>query len=276
MFFKKNTFAIVLSCFLLLISKNAFAQDNYSNEVYDRVFQDLIDNQADHPYDYKLWERKGKYQQKVDEVGFRLLNSNRFPRRVYFRLITMKVYNMEVYNAYADYTHGKIAIYSGFLRYIDNDDELAAVLAHELGHIKQHTTGNWLWRKITMFVAPKRYEYDADLKGVDYMVKAGYNPLAMISFLNKVTQEKSGFRKAILFLEELNCLFLFPIDTHPTGSKRLLHIYNYIRTNYPSYIAKGYNNEYYINFLINNEKIDDVQKIKDKYKLTIPDDSGKL
>ena len=269
-FKKKYMFTLILACFLLAISKNVFAQDEYNDEVYDQVLQNMIDEQSGHPYDYKLWERNGKYQQKINEVGFRLLNANRFPHRVHF-VLNEATKSKQIVNANARSFDRTVTVYKGILDYIDDDEELAAVLAHELGHMKQYSTGNWLWRRITMFVTPKRYEYDADLKGIDYMVKAGYNPLSMISFLNKICEEKSGFHKFILYLEELNYLFLLPIDTHPTGSKRLLHIYNYIRTNYPTYIAKGYNNEYYINFLINNEKINDVQKIKDKYKLTVPD-----
>ena len=140
-----------------------------------------------------------------------------------------------------------------------------------MGHIKQLSIGVWPWKRIKMYVAPKYYEYDADLKGVDYMVKAGYNPLAMISLYNKIMNEKSAFCKFSLFLEEMSFLFLLPIDTHPTGSKRLLNIYNHIKTHYPRFLTQDDENMYYINFLMNSEKNTDVRQLKDKYDLNAPD-----
>lgn len=251
-------------------SKSFAQQDEYYYELIDEIYDEMTDYRQERPYDHKMWERKGKYQQKINEIGFRLLNTNRFPRRVNFRLISVTLYNMEAYNAYARYADGRVAVYSGLLYYIDNDDELAAVMAHELGHIQQLNTGFWLWKRIKMHFAPRYYEYDADLKGVDYMVKAGYNPIAMITFLNKICSEKSAYHKLSLFMTELGYLFLLPFNTHPTGSKRLLNVYNHIQTHYPSFLAGEEDNLYYINFLLNSEKNDDIKEIKDKYDITVP------
>ena len=60
----------------------------------------------------------------------------------------------------------------------------------------------------------KKYEYKADLKSVDYMVKAGYNPIYAITVGNKIFDEP---------LWDWGIVY-----SHPKGSKRLLEMYKYI------------------------------------------------
>ena len=66
----------------------------------------------------------------------------------------------------------------------------------------------------------RKLESEADLLGVDIMVRAGYNPQGAVSFWNKVVaQEKQGTK--IDFL-----------STHPTSEKRIVEIQDYINQNY--------------------------------------------
>ncbi len=206
------------------------------------------------PYDYKLYEKGGQFEKKVTETGFRLLNANKFHRNVGFYVRRTKT---KPPNAFARYLDGSIEIRESFKYYIDSDDELASILAHEMGHIQQLSTGFWPWKRIKMFLAPKYYEHDADLKGIDYMVKAGYNPLAMLSVDNKIMGEHSFYYK----------LMVFPFGTHPTASKRFARMYNYILVNYPQFITEGYDNPYYANFLMNAEKDPNIKNIKTKHDL---------
>jgi len=68
-------------------------------------------------------------------------------------------------NAYTQYRgQGKIVVYKGLLDDVKNDDELALVLAHELGH--------WVRRDTQK---PFYGEYDSDRWGAYAMDKAGYN-----------------------------------------------------------------------------------------------------
>lgn len=68
----------------------------------------------------------------------------------------------------------------------------------------------------------KKYELKADLNGIDYMVKSGYDPIAAITIMNKIAGEPVwdwGF-----------------MSTHPKGSKRLIAMYKYIYVKYPQYL----------------------------------------
>ncbi len=116
---------------------------------------------------------------------------------------------------------GYVFVNEGLVKKAASDDELAAVLAHEVGHvaarhsIKRYETGiGASIAQIAGVVASRRSpdsrgigvalqaallayarqdELDADRLGVKYMRAAGYDPKAMLSFLeklHKVDQDK--------------------------------------------------------------------------------------
>ena len=101
---------------------------------------------------------------------------------------------------------------------------------------------------------PKIYEIVADKRAVDFMVNAGYNPIGLITYINKAFPQKRFDRFS---------------STNLT-SKRLAIIYEYIYTKYPYYLT---NNKYletdsYQNFLLNstnNRKLLE-EKIKNNLK----------
>ena len=71
-------------------------------------------------------------------------------------------------------------------------------------------------------------ENDADLLGIDYLVKKGYNPLAGISIMYKI-----GDVYPDLFVD------------HPSTDKRVVTMYNYVAEKYPQYLSKGFDTDAY-------------------------------
>lgn len=209
------------------------------------------------PYDYRLWQRNGRYEQKVFEVGYTLLNANSSKNRVAFQVFEQK----NLINAFAFWPSSNVIIFKQIFPYIDSDDELAALLAHEIAHIQQSDSAKTFWIQTIDILGftSKHYEHKADLKGVDLMVKAGYNPIAMLTFLNKLAREDHWF------IRKLDYILWF--QSHPTGSKRLSKIYNHILINYPQFITQGYESPYYVNFLMNSEKNSDINGLRQKHNL---------
>lgn len=207
-------------------------------------------------------------QEKINTIGQKVLTENKLPKAV-----TFSVVDSEEVNAYAD-AENKIVIYTGLLKLVEKDDELAGIMSHEIGHImKSHCYKqtffnialNLLTSKITNQYAAvgaevasglasnkvsRVQEYDADYTSADLMYKAGYNPLGLVSALNKISS---------------NYVDLFA--DHPSGDKRLMALYDYINYNYPDAVKKGYDTNSYKSFLkyakptldsrANNSKLND-------------------
>lgn len=187
---------------------------------------------------------------RVNKIGKAILTSNNLPSKINFKVI-----ETDEVNAYAN-GNNEIYVYTGLLKFVDNDAELAGVISHEIGHIlnshvaKQSiantvsstaiavanmSTGARLTAQVanelTMLKVSRSEEYEADITGVDLMTKAGYNPLAMVSVLYKISGNFVDF-----------------VQTHPSGDKRTMYIYDYITYTYPQKAKAGYSTESYKQF----------------------------
>lgn len=160
-------------------------------------------------------DKETKYQKQIMETGFKILNANRIDKRITFRYI-----NNNKVNAYAVAKGKNVLVFKGILPYFDDEDELAGIISHEIAHNIDFHMG--FWKRLSMRFAPKKYEIKADKKAVDYMVNAGYDPIAMIIAMNKLTGEPCWFEKS---------------SAHPKGSKRLAYVYEYIYKKYPAYLV---------------------------------------
>jgi predicted Zn-dependent protease len=128
---------------------------------------------------------------------------------------TIKVIDSEEINAFA-LPGGFFFVNTGILLNADNEAEMAGVMAHEIGHVAaRHGTrnatkgdivnygsipliflGGWTGYAIRQGVGlaipmgflsfSRANEAEADLLGLEYMYKAGYDPSAFVDFFEKV------------------------------------------------------------------------------------------
>ena len=140
---------------------------------------------------------------RVAPVGAAIVKKNSLPSTIQF-----KVVNGEADNSLATSTN-TIQISSTDLTYTGNDNEVAYVVAHELGGIINDNIGkkkvrsylksaiasnlssdNVLTTAMNSEVVAKRENISdakaADVMGIDLMINAGYNPLAGIVVLTKM------------------------------------------------------------------------------------------
>ena len=132
------------------------------------------------------------------------------------------VFEDKTLNAFA-LPGAKIGVHTGMMQLVDNQDQLAAVLGHEVGHVIarhsnerasqetlvqqgmgmiQNTTygqnplimaGLGLGAQYGILMPYSRtHESEADLIGVDLMAKAGFNPQQSVNLWQKMAQASQG------------------------------------------------------------------------------------
>jgi len=101
------------------------------------------------------------------------------------------------FNAYASREESRVVVFSELIREVKNDDELAAVIGHELGHIVLGHDKS----------APNA-EADADYFGLYLAARAGYDPKAGAEIWRQLSRTRPWA------LQET--------DSHPSGPQRVL------------------------------------------------------
>jgi len=179
----------------------------------------------------------------INTIGQNIVKANNMPTTV-----TFKVTDNENMNTDVAATTQHIYIYSGDLKYVENDNELAAVIAHEIGHIinghnakssifntaistfnpntstQNAATTVDLIKTISSNKVSKSNDKEADITAVDLLSSAKYNPLALISVVYKSDAAVIGG----LMDDNLSC------------EERIMNIYDYANYNYPSTVKADY------------------------------------
>ena len=138
---------------------------------------------------------------------------------------TFKVVDDKSVNAFS-LPGGTIYVHTGLLNFVESDDELAGVLAHEIAHASHHhfmeltkkqsrlsletllpillvliavkaptedtvniLQGTQLYQTAQLNNYGQDAEKDADSTGMIYMIKAGMNPVGMYTFLDRLRKE---------------------------------------------------------------------------------------
>lgn len=132
------------------------------------------------------------------------------------------VFEDKTLNAFA-LPGAKIGVHTGMMELVDNQDQLAAVLGHEVGHvIARHSNERASQQTLTeqalgmisqteygqnplimaglglgaqygvLMPYSRTHESEADLIGVDLMAKAGFNPEQNVNLWQKMAQASQG------------------------------------------------------------------------------------
>lgn len=182
-------------------------------------------------------------RQYVTDVGRRLARTTEIKDLPY----KFTVLNSPVVNAFA-LPGGFVFISRGLLALASNEAEIASVLGHELGHVNaRHTaerlsqgmlaqigatvlsaaTGSRIVGDLASFGAQayvkgfsRSQEFEADMLGVRYMSRAGYDPDASVAFLKTLRQHSQLEAKMMGLppgkVDEFNIM-----STHPRTVERV-------------------------------------------------------
>ena len=120
--------------------------------------------------------------------------------------------NEDVINAYT--AGGQIFVYKGMIDFCRNDNELAAIIAHEiahneLGHIKRKISeiktmeniGGELTAGLFMSATTsfgQKMETHCDLYGIDLAIKAGYNGCEVVNVWKRMEDDQFNSTDAMI------------------------------------------------------------------------------
>ncbi len=150
---------------------------------------------------------------------------------------TVQIIDADVLNAFAC-PGGKMYVYKGLINYLDDEAQLAGVMAHEIAHIaSRHSTrqltkdqGVSYLTNLLLGDNPNSYlqlaaqmagtlgglsfsrtdEYEADNLAVAYLSYTSYNPLGVAGFFEKMIAEGQSSGASLTFL-----------STHPSSPDRI-------------------------------------------------------
>ncbi len=183
--------------------------------------------------------REQTIQGKINDVAYKILNANKIDKRIIF--VYDKSEKKSLLKSADEVTKRQVVLYENDIKFISNEDELAAFLARGISLALKSYGGIWKGslNAVEVKAAPKIYEIYADKRAVDFMVKAGYHPVGLITYINKAFPQKR---------------FDMFSNSNLT-SKRLAIIYEYIYTKYPYFLAnnKYFETDSYQNFLLNSQ-----------------------
>lgn len=156
--------------------------------------------------------------------------------------IKLHVFNTSEINAFA-LPDGHLLVYSGLILNAGNPEALAGVISHEIAHIELNHVMKKLIKEIGLSILismatgnnttdaigetaqmlsstafDRSFETDADIRAVDYMIKADVDPEPFANFLYTLDDGGSDI------LENLSWL-----STHPASKERAKYIVDYIK-----------------------------------------------
>lgn len=187
-----------------------------------------------------------KYNEQVQRVGQRIASvvGDSMPNAQW----EFVVFDSEQINAFA-MPGGHVGVYTGLLKLVHSDDELATVMGHEIGHVMARHSGERLTQTVMaeggaialaaytettemsddkktalraayglgatyglLMPFSRKHESEADEIGLKIAARAGYDPRASVTFWQKM-QAASGSGQPPEFL-----------STHPSHETRIEHL----------------------------------------------------
>ena len=216
----------------LLVSFNSFSAErdlNKEQKLGKKLSEDIEKK-------YEMVEDLDK-NSLLREIGNKLARNSELKGMNYH----FKILNIEGPNAFS-IPGGYIYVTYDLFDYIQSDDELAGILAHEIAHVihnhaLKQTRDNTKFTLLTILAVlltrepdvgilgklttitllnqySREYEEEADLTAINLLIKAGYNPVGFLTFLERLYTRE-------MFKPEVN-LGIF--QTHPETENRINYV----------------------------------------------------
>ncbi len=227
-FFKSNRMNIRLASLLLLLSlplvgwqcsggKNIFSNFNLLPIEQDiQLGQEVQKEIANKPADFPLLPEQGNEQvyQYIRGITTKILNTGKLNYRNEFPWEVKIIHDDKTLNAFCA-PGGYIYVYTGLIKFLDSEDQLAGVMGHEIAHAdlrhstRQITKAMGLSVLAEILVGQKQeqlkdiavgliglsfsreHETEADMASVNYLCGTEYNAAGAAGFFRKMEGQPS-------------------------------------------------------------------------------------
>lgn len=245
----KHIFLVALCCTLLSCAKSPTGRSQL--KLYS---SDQLNNMGIQAFDGMKSEQK--VSSKAVENRYVQCVANfiiqQVPKSVFDGDWEVVVFDEPQVNAFA-LPGGKIGVYTGLLKVAKNQDQLAAVMGHEVGHViaehsnermssstligvgmevtnqllkaKQIASNNMIMAAVGLGVQvgvqlpfSRTHESEADIIGLDLMAKAGFNPEQSVKLWENMSKASGGKRQPEL------------LSTHPLPTTRIKQLQAHMAT----------------------------------------------
>ena len=253
-YFQKQYFSFVILFFVLLLQTNiCFAEFTIDDEkkLGKEFYDKLVKN-------HFLLENK-RINEYITQIGNLVLAGNKkVPFDFHFSVV-----NSSGINAFAT-PGGYIYVYKGLINAVENEGELAGVIAHEIGHANARHVASIIEKSQKLNIATlvaviagaflggggeataaiaalsiagagamslkyqREHEEEADRLGIEYLVNAEYYPSAMVDFLKIIKKTEFLSKSVPTYLR-----------THPGTDERIFYLDSLILTKYRHKGAKN-------------------------------------
>jgi predicted Zn-dependent protease len=193
-----------------------------------------------------------EWQDYITEVGERLLAQSPHAGKTYTFVVT----DQSMVNAFA-MPDAYVFISRGILAHFNNEDEMAAVIGHEIGHVvgrhSKRSMGRarlgellgWIGTFATGTSATyglantlagaslsgygREHELEADTFGAEWLAKAGYNPRASIDSI-QIIRDYDNFQRQV---KNQPAMYHGIMGSHPAHAKRLHELVQQAQREFP-------------------------------------------
>ncbi len=225
---------ILISFILLQCEKEKSGLISKNQEIsFGEQLDSLVINS---PEDYNVIDESEYHDAYayLNNIMEKILVSDELNRKDYFEW-TIRIIDEDVLNAFAA-PGGYLYFYTGLMAYLDNESQLAGVMAHEIAHVDRRHSAQRLEREMAIGVIisiilgenpsqleeyaagiakglstlaySRNQEYEADEYAVKYTADTDYDPRGISGFFNKM-EEASQVRTPEF------------LSTHPDPGNRL-------------------------------------------------------
>lgn len=203
-------------------------------ELGDKVAAEIDGDPAKYPLlDSVQYKSVYQYLYKIRDS---ILNTGKVDLKNEFKWRLRVIHDDSTLNAFCT-PGGYIYVYTGILKFLESEDQLAGVLAHEIGHAdmrhstRQMTTmfgvqviqqilmgNNTMLNQVTGAIVglkfSRKHETEADERSILYLCPTQYNAAGAAGFFQKIEKMGTGQRPPEF------------LSTHPNPENRIEHFIN--------------------------------------------------